>query len=204
MNTPLVLASTSPYRRQLLQRLGLPFEQCAPEVDETPREAEQPRQRARRLALEKALAGARLRPGALCIGSDQVASVGGELLRKPGSLVAAERQLARSSGQTLHFHTAVALVRDGALRGEHCSDVRVRLRRLSAEEISAYLAREPAIDCAGSFRWEALGIALFESIDSTDPTALTGLPLIALCDLLRAEGINPLLSPPTRSPAPPA
>jgi septum formation protein len=194
MPATLILASSSPYRRELLERLGVPFSQLAPEVDESLLGEEQPRQRAERLAAEKALAGARLRRDGLVLGSDQVAACAGEIRRKPGSLAAARKQLAASSGRTLSFYTAVALARDGVLVGEHCVTVTVRFRSLTLEEIDGYLALEPALDCAGGFRWEALGIALFESIESPDPTALTGLPLIALCDLLRQQGINPLLA----------
>lgn len=193
MPETLILASSSPYRRELAERLGLPFAQIAPEVEESLREGERPRQRAERLAAEKALAVARLHPESLVIGSDQVAAYESEIRRKPGTLAAAREQLAASSGRILTFYTAVALARGVTLLGARYVAVTVRFRPLTHEEIDAYLELEPALDCAGSFRWEALGIALFESIESPDPTALTGLPLIALCDLLREQGINPLM-----------
>ena len=189
----LVLASTSRYRAALLARLGLPFTQEAPGVDESPRPGEAPDALASRLALAKALAVAARHPASLAIGSDQVAVLDGALLGKPGSVEAAEGQLARASGRTVEFLTAVALA-----DGEHghiasaLDRTRVRFRTLDPGEIRRYVAREQPLDCAGSFKSEALGVALFESIETRDPAALVGLPLIELCRMLREAGIDPL------------
>ncbi|HDS1300807.1 MULTISPECIES: Maf family nucleotide pyrophosphatase [Stenotrophomonas maltophilia group] len=183
----LVLASTSRYRRELLQRLGLPFDCARPEVDETPLNAETPLVLATRLATAKAAEVAARYPGAWVIGSDQVADLNGRPLGKPGTAEAACAQLAAMSGQTVRFHTAISLTRDG----ESLSAVdltEVRFRALGQEEIARYVAAEQPLDCAGSFKCEGLGISLFEAIDNRDPTALIGLPLIALCGLLRQAG----------------
>ncbi|MDR0702359.1 MAG: Maf family nucleotide pyrophosphatase [Azoarcus sp.] len=188
----LVLASTSIYRRQLLERFGLPFEIHAPHIDETPLPGETPPRLAERLALAKARAIARQRPGALVIGSDQTASLGEEIFGKPGSLDKAAAQLRRMSGQEALFHTAVALI-DGRNHKdkEQCETVqtRVRFRKLGEDEIRRYLEREPALDCAGSAKCEGLGIALLDVLSGDDPTALIGLPLIALARMLRAAGL---------------
>lgn len=190
---PLVLASTSRYRRELLGRLGLPFSVHAPQVDETPREAEDAARLATRLALEKARAVARLVPDALVIGSDQAAQLGDVILNKPGTHDAAVAQLRAASGRTADFHTAVALVHAPSGRAwQETVVTRVVYRRFSDEEVEAYLRAEPAYDCAGSAKAEGLGIALLESLDSPDPTALIGLPLIAVCRMLRAAGVPPL------------
>ncbi|EKT4098445.1 MULTISPECIES: nucleoside triphosphate pyrophosphatase [Stenotrophomonas] len=183
----LVLASTSRYRRELLQRLGLPFDCARPEVDETPLNGETPLALAMRLATAKATEVAARHPGAWVIGSDQVADLNGRPLGKPGTAGAACAQLAAMSGQTVRFHTAISLTRDG----ESFSAVdltEVRFRALGQEEIARYVATEQPLDCAGSFKCEGLGISLFEAIDNRDPTALIGLPLIALCGLLRQAG----------------
>ncbi|WP_295565456.1 Maf family nucleotide pyrophosphatase [uncultured Stenotrophomonas sp.] len=183
----LVLASTSRYRRELLQRLGLHFDCARPEVDETPLNGEAPLAVATRLATAKAAEVAARYPGAWVIGSDQVANLNGQPLGKPGTAETACAQLAGMSGQTVRFHTAISLMRDG----ESFSAVdltEVRFRTLGQEEIARYVAAEQPLDCAGSFKCEGLGISLFEAIDNRDPTALIGLPLIALCGLLRRAG----------------
>lgn len=189
----LILASTSRYRRELLGRLGLAFECVAPAVDETALPGESPSALAERLAAAKAEDIARRFPEALVIGSDQVAACAGQILGKPGSMERARAQLLAASGRSVVFHTAIAVLRgEPAYRGLACDRTEVRFCALDTERIERYLAREPAFDCAGSFKAEGLGIALFESIDSSDPSALIGLPLIALCKLLRAAGIEPL------------
>jgi septum formation protein len=189
----LVLASTSRYRRELLARLVTDFRVIAPEVDETPLKNEAPLALAVRLAEAKALAVARSAPGAIVIGSDQVAELDGRAVGKSGSREAAIAQLAASSGRTLAFHTAIAVVdarrSPPAIRAA-CDRTEVVFRTLSADEIERYVDRENPIDCAGSFKAEAAGIALFERIRSEDPTALIGLPLIALAKLLRAAGFT--------------
>jgi septum formation protein len=189
----LILASTSRYRRELLGRLGLPFEAMPPEVDEAPRPGEGPAAGALRLALAKAEAIAARHPQALVIGSDQVADLDGQWLGKPGTVERARAQLTRMSGRTLFFQTAVALVcRSRSLAETGLAAVRVRVRPLTAAEIDRYLAREDALDCAGSARSEGLGIALLDAVESDDPTALIGLPLIRTCALLRRAGLDPL------------
>ena len=187
----LVLASTSRYRRELLARLALPFETAAPDVDETPRAGEAPRELALRLALEKAQAVAARKPQAIVIGSDQVADLHGQPLDKPGTHERAAAQLARMSGQTVLFHTAVAVVQ--ASRGfaqSSLATVTVRFRTLDAATIERYLLAEQPYDCAGSAKSEGLGIALLQAIESDDPTALIGLPLIRTAQLLRAAGLT--------------
>lgn len=190
---PVVLASGSRYRRELLERLGLTFTVEAPNVDEAPRPGEPPAELVARLAESKARAVAAAHPDALVIGSDQVADADGIILGKPGSHQEAVLQLTRVSGRNVVFRTGVALVdaRTGRCRAR-IVDVATRFRTLSAGAIEAYLRRELPYDCAGSVKAEGLGIALVESIASDDPTALIGLPLIALVDLLRAEGVDVL------------
>ena len=187
---PLVLGSTSVYRRELLQRLRLPFTVAAPAVDETPLPSEPPAQLAQRLALAKAHAVATLHPGAVVIGSDQVADLAGQPLGKPGDHARATAQLQRMRGHTVVFHTAVAVVchASGFVQTD-LAPVRVRFRELSDAEIERYLRAEQPYDCAGSAKSEGLGISLLEAIDSDDPTALIGLPLIRTCRLLRAAGL---------------
>ena len=187
---PLVLGSTSVYRRELLQRLRLPFTVAAPAVDETPLPSEPPAQLAQRLALAKAHAVATLHPGAVVIGSDQVADLAGQPLGKPGDHARATAQLQRMRGHTVVFHTAVAVVchANGFVQTD-LAPVRVRFRELSDAEIERYLRAEQPYDCAGSAKSEGLGISLLEAIDSDDPTALIGLPLIRTCRLLRAAGL---------------
>ncbi|KAF1687513.1 septum formation inhibitor Maf [Pseudoxanthomonas broegbernensis] len=183
----LILASTSPYRRQLLERLRLPFQCVGPGTDERPRPAEPPADLAPRLAAAKAAAVAASRPDAWVIGSDQCADLEGRILGKPGGREAAIAQLAAASGRTVDFHTAVCLRRgDRVLAAADLT--RVRFRRLDAAEIARYVDAERPYDCAGSFKCEGLGIALFEAIETRDPTALVGLPLIALTGLLREAG----------------
>lgn len=188
---PLVLGSTSRYRRELLQRLGLPFEVAAPEVDETPQPGETPAALARRLALAKARAVARRFPQALVIGSDQVADLDGEPLGKPGDHARATAQLRRMRGRDVVFQTALAVVCEASgYVGEDLAPVHVRFRDLDDDEIERYLRAEQPYDCAGSAKSEGLGIALLESIGNDDPTALVGLPLIRTCRLLRAAGLQ--------------
>ena len=184
---PLILASTSRYRRELLERLRLNFSTVAPEVDETPLPAEAPAVLAQRLALAKAQAVARLHPQALVIGSDQVADLQGQCLGKPGDHDKAVAQLRAMRGREVIFQTAVALVAPGLVLQE-LAQVRVRFRDLADEEIERYLRAEQPYDCAGSAKSEGLGIALLDAIDSDDPTALIGLPLIRTCRLLRQAG----------------
>lgn len=189
--SPLVLGSTSPYRRELLARLRLPFTVDRPEVDETPRPGEEPAALARRLARAKAQAVAARHPGAWVIGSDQVAELDGQPLGKPGDARTAAAQLRAASGRSLRFHTALALAQAGHGVGpEHLDLTQVRFRTLDEATIQRYLVAEPAFDCAGSFKCEGLGISLFEAIESQDPTALVGLPLIALARLLRTLGYS--------------
>lgn len=186
----LVLASTSPYRRELLARLGIPFDVASPGVDETPRPAEDGAALALRLAQAKARAVATTRPGALVIGSDQACVAGDRLLGKPGTEDAARAQLALLSGASAVFHTALCVVDGGSGRewlGSTPTEVVVRA--LSTDEIARYIARERPLDCAGSFKCEGLGIALFDAIRSDDPTALVGLPLVLLCRFLREAGV---------------
>ena len=187
----LILASTSRYRQELLARLRLPFEAVAPQVDETPLPGEAPAALAERLALAKARAVAASRPDAVVIGSDQVADLGGEALGKPGSHEAAQAQLRRMSGQAVVFQTAVAVVAPGLAAIER-AEVRVRFRELTDAAIDTYLHADQPYDCAGSAKVESLGIALLDAVESDDPTALIGLPLIRTCQLLRRAGLEPL------------
>ncbi|MHB1056555.1 MAG: Maf family protein [Rhodanobacter sp.] len=186
----IVLGSTSRYRAELLRRLIPAFGQVAPGTDETPLPNEAPAARALRLAIAKAEAAAHGLDDTLVIGSDQVAELGGLVLDKPGTAERARIQLAASSGREVHFHTALCLLdtRDGR-RHTHVDLTRVHFRELTAMEIGRYVEREQPLDCAGSFKCEGLGISLFESIDNHDPSALIGLPLIALARLLRKAGI---------------
>ncbi|MEY2621621.1 MAG: hypothetical protein RIT26_1441 [Pseudomonadota bacterium] len=190
---PLVLGSTSRYRRELLSRLRLPFEVAAPDVDETPLANENPADLARRLALSKAQAVARRFPQAVVIGSDQVADLNGEALGKPGNHERAVAQLRRMSGQCVVFQTALSVVcLESGFEASDLARVRVQFRALSDKAIESYLRTEQPYDCAGSAKSEGLGIALLSSIDSDDPSALVGLPLIRTCQLLRQAGL-PLL-----------
>jgi 7-methyl-GTP pyrophosphatase len=186
----LVLASTSPHRRVLLERLGLTFECVPPVVAETPLPGEPAPALVRRLAREKAEAGGRRRPGALVIGSDQLAARDDQILGKPLTHAAAIAQLQASAGRELRFMTAVCVLdsASGAVQ-EHLDETLVRMRALSADVIERYLKREQPYDCAGSFKGEGLGIALFEWVRSDDPTALQGLPLIWLSGALERAGL---------------
>jgi septum formation protein len=187
----LVLGSTSRYRAELLRRLGLDFESQAPGTEETERAGEAPAVRAMRLATAKATdAGAGL-PDALIIGSDQVAELDGLLLEKPGSAERAYDQLTACSGRSVHFHTALCVFDTGnGQTRTHLDHTRVHFRRLQEAEIRRYIEHEQPLDCAGSFKCEGMGISLFERIENNDPTALIGLPLIALAQLLRDAGVN--------------
>jgi septum formation protein len=193
---PLILASTSRYRRELVQRLRVPFETAPPDVDETPQPGEAPLALAQRLALAKARAVAHARPDAVVIGSDQVAELDGRPLGKPGTHERAVEQLRAMSGRRVLFHTAVAVLRHAregsSYAGEALVTVEVRFRALGDAEIERYLSLEEPYDCAGSAKSEALGIALVESITSSDPTALVGLPMIRTCALLREAGLDVL------------
>ena len=189
----LILASTSRYRRELLGRLCLPFDVVSPEVDEAALPEETPAPLATRLALAKARAVAALHPGAVVIGSDQVCDLGGQALGKPGNHANATRQLRQLSGRTAAFHTAVAVLRaNSGFEQAALVTVRVRFRELSDQDIDRYLQLEQPYDCAGSAKCETLGITLLDSIESDDPTALIGLPLIHTARLLRQAGIDPL------------
>ena len=190
---PLILASGSRHRRTLLQRLGLAFDVVAPDIDEAPLPAERPAETAVRLAEAKARAVAHLHPDALIIGSDQVADFRGEPIGKPRDRAHALGQLRAMRGATVIFHTAVALLnaRTGLCRNA-LVDVASTFRNLDDAALEAYLDREQPFDCAGSVKSEGLGIVLFTRIASDDPTALIGLPLIRLTDLLEAEGMRPL------------
>lgn len=195
----LILASTSPYRRALLARTGLPFRCAAPGVDETRRPGEAVEHYVARLALEKARAVAQRHPQAWVIGSDQACVLGQRVLGKPGTRAAAFAQLRDTSGRWLGLRTAVALLGPDGTEQVHVEPFDIEFRELSAADIDAYLDREQPFDCAGSFKAEALGICLFRQMRGRDFSAVVGLPLIALLDLLRAAGLDPL-----RAPAPPA
>ncbi|MDH5708889.1 MAG: Maf family nucleotide pyrophosphatase [Hylemonella sp.] len=187
----LILGSTSPYRRELLARLNLPFDVASPLVDETPLTGETPSDLACRLALAKARAVATRFPDAIVIGSDQVADLDGESLGKPGSHERAVRQLQRMRGRTVIFQTAVAVVGlDSGFSQTALAQVQVKFRQLTDAEIESYLQTEKPYDCAGSAKSEGLGIVLLDSIDNDDPTALVGLPLIRTARLLRAAGLQ--------------
>ena len=192
----LILGSTSAYRKELLGRLRLPFEVASPEVDETPHADERPADLAQRLALAKAQAVAQRYPSAVVIGSDQVADLQGEPLGKPGTHTRAVAQLTRMRGQTVVFQTAVAVVcLESGFEQSALAAVRVKFRPLSDDEIENYLRIEQPYDCVGSAKSEGLGIALLESIDSDDPTALVGLPLIRTCKMIQAAGVALLTNP---------
>lgn len=189
-NRKLILGSTSVYRRELLSRLRIPFDVVSPEVDETPHPSETPQQLACRLAMAKARAVAARHPASVVIGSDQVADLGGEPLGKPHTHDRAVAQLQRMRGKTVVFQTAVAVVcQEAKFAQMDLAQVKVTFRDLSDGEIEAYLLAETPYDCAGSAKSEGLGIAILESIDNDDPTALVGLPLIRTCRMLRAAGL---------------
>ena len=206
-DTPrLILASTSRYRRDLLQRLRVSFDVVSPEVDETPTPGEAPKALAERLAMAKAVAVATKNPDAVVIGSDQVAELDGMSIGKPHTHDRAIEQLQAMSGRRVVFHTAVAVVRrDRDYARGLLAPVVVTFRSLDDAEIERYLRAEQPYDCAGSAKSEALGIALLAAIESDDPTALVGLPLIRTCTLLREAGLDPLAraGPPQAGDAPP-
>lgn len=189
----LVLASTSPFRRELLNRLGLPFETAAPDTDETPLPGETPEATALRLSEAKAKAVAARFPDALIIGSDQVAVLDGKIYGKPGSHERAVEQLRTMRGRTVNFFTGLCLYNaaTGTARVRGIPTL-VSFRNLSDAEIENYLRREQPYNCAGSAKSEGLGIAVIAAMEGSDPNALVGLPLIALCDLLREEGVSVL------------
>ncbi|MBF5003245.1 Maf family nucleotide pyrophosphatase [Diaphorobacter caeni] len=187
---PLILGSTSRYRRELLERLRIPFETAAPHVDETPQPGETPRDLALRLAAAKAQAVAQQFPGAVVIGSDQVADLNGKPLGKPEIHERAVAQLKEMRGHAIVFHTAVSVVcLETGFSAIDVAPVHVRFRDLSDDEIERYLRAEQPYDCAGSAKSEGLGISLLDAIDSDDPTSLIGLPLIRTCRMLRAAGL---------------
>lgn len=188
---PLILASGSPYRAQQLSQLGLTFEIVRPNVNETPLPGEAPETLALRLAEAKARAVATQRPQAWVIGSDQTADCGGLLLGKPGNAERARHQLEQMSGKSVLFHSALCLLTTAGPAKRISVTTTVQLRQLSPAEIASYIEKEQPLDCAGSFKVEGLGISLFDWIRSDDPSALIGLPLIALCQLLRQAGCNP-------------
>lgn len=187
----LALASSSPYRRMLLERLGIPFEYAAPDVDETPSSDETPEQLTLRLALEKARALAGRFTDHLIIGSDQVLLLDGQAVSKPGSHAAARDQLRRCSGRTVQFTTSLCLLNSRTGKHQLTSEpFQVSFRELDDESIERYLQREQPYDCAGSFKAEGMGISLFSALRGDDPNSLIGLPLIKLCEMLRQEGLQ--------------
>lgn len=190
---PLVLASTSPFRQSLLAKLGLPFIVAAPEVDETPLPGESARRLVLRLATAKAQALAHRYPAHLIIGADQVCVLDGHITGKPHTEENAVKQLMQARGNVISFYTGLALYNseNGELQ-THCDPFDVHFRQLTEQEIRYYVQTEQPLQCAGSFKSEGLGIALFERLEGRDPNALVGLPLMALCDMLRNEGRNPL------------
>lgn len=197
----LVLASSSPYRRSLLERLQLDFICASPNIDETPQPDESPRALAQRLSLEKAKALSKTHPNALIIGSDQVAAIesdnGVHLLGKPGDHTTATHQLQQSSGRNVHFYTGLCLFDSHTQEQQiSCVPCTVEFRSLSNTDIEAYLQREIPYDCAGSFKCEGLGISLFKALHTSDPNSLIGLPLIELCRMLREAGLDPLHTTP--------
>ncbi|CAI1592403.1 Septum formation protein Maf [Serratia marcescens] len=190
----LLLASTSPYRKMLLEKLQLPFDCAAPQVDETPLPGESAEALVLRLATAKAQALALAYPEHLIIGSDQVCVIDGSITGKPHTEVNARAQLRQASGQAVTFYTGLALYNGRSKQLQAlCEPFHVHFRALSEAEIAAYVRLEQPLNCAGSFKSEGLGIALFDRLEGRDPNALIGLPLIALLEMLRAEGINPLV-----------
>lgn len=187
----IILASTSPYRRRLLERLQIPFECISPPVDEAPLPDEAPHQLASRLALAKAHSVARAHPEALVIGGDQVAALEGQLMGKPGTRESAMAQLRSSSGRGVEFYTAITVISQRLhFERSHVETTTVHFRQLTDKQIADYLDKEQTYDCAGSFKIEGLGIALFKGISGNDPTALEGLPLIKLTELLGETGLH--------------
>ncbi len=189
----LVLASSSPYRRALLEQLRLPFHCASPDIDETPLPGETVSALVERLALAKARALGGAYPEALIIGSDQACALDGRILGKPGNFANAKTQLLACSGRSLVFHTGLALFDARNQRWQHSLDTyTVQFRKLSAAEIVYYLEQEQPFDCAGSFKVEGLGITLFSALEGQDFNSLIGLPLLNLCAMLRTAGLNPL------------
>jgi septum formation protein len=191
MSEKLILASTSPFRRELLERLGVAFDALSPDFDEGSAKADNPKALAELCALGKAESLAARYPGQIVIGSDQVAELDGKPLGKPGSVERAVEQLSMMSGRTVHFHTGLALVQ-GEKRRSMCELFTVHMRKLTEGEIRDYIAREKPLGCAGSFKIEGLGIALMEGMEGRDFTSLIGLPLIALRELLEHFGVRVL------------
>ena len=191
--TAILLASSSQYRRQLIEKLGISVDFDKPEIDETPLPQEFPEDLAKRLSMSKAEALRETYPNHFIIGSDQVAELEGELLGKPGNHSSATRQLQTARGKIMHFHTGIALLNASTGKIQYrCSRYQVKFRQLTDAQIDSYLKKETPYDCAGSFKSEGLGIALFEYIRGDDPNSLVGLPLIQLTDMLSNEGIDVL------------
>lgn len=190
MSAALILGSTSAYRQALLARLGISFETVAPRTDEAPSAGELPPDRAVRLSIAKARSVAAARPEGVVIGSDQVAALGARTLHKPGNAPACRAQLRELSGQCARFYTGCSIMGPGGRSLVHLDTTEVRFRVLHEGEIARYVEREAPLDCAGGFKAEGLGISLFESISSTDPTALLGLPLIWVASSLRTLGFE--------------
>jgi septum formation protein len=189
----LLLASSSPYRRQLLDKLGLAYTWQSPDIDEQPKPNEPPADLVIRLAEQKALALAVRYPGYLIIGSDQVALLDGQILGKPGNFMKAREQLSAASGRKLTFLTGLCLLNSASMKSQiRCEPYEVTFRNLTAAQIDFYLNREQPFDCAGSFKAEGLGISLFERLKGDDPNILIGLPVIALIDMLNNEGVSVL------------
>lgn len=192
---PLILASSSPYRREVLSRLGVEFGSVSPDIDESRRDGESPGELVRRLAEEKAGAIAASHPRALIIGSDQVATLGNQVLGKPGSHEQAVEQLKMASGKRVTFLTGLCLLNsESGRRQVNCEAFHVEFRDLTPDEIEQYLRKEQPYNCAGSFKSEGLGICLFKRLQGDDPASLIGLPLIQLVDMLRNEGLDVLLA----------
>ncbi|OGT90080.1 MAG: septum formation protein Maf [Gammaproteobacteria bacterium RIFOXYA12_FULL_61_12] len=190
MTYPIVLASTSPFRRQLLEKLGIPFETASPDIDEGRLPGESPESLVKRLAVEKAQAVATIHPQALIIGSDQVACLEDQILGKPGDFDRAFVQLSAASGKRVSFLTGLCLLNSATGNAQViCEPFQVYFRNLSPQQIENYLNREMPFNCAGSFKSEALGIALFERLEGDDPNSLIGLPLIRLIAMLEEEGV---------------
>ena len=191
----LILASSSKYKIKSLETLGIPFTSSNPSIDETPISGESPEFLSLRLASDKATSIAAKNPEAIVIGADQVAACKGQIIGKPGSTNEAIKQLSFLQNKDAHFFTSVSLFSNGLKPKSQCAHSHVRFRKLSKAQIKRYVAIDQPIDCAGSFKSEALGISLFEYIKSDDPTALVGLPLIFLTTLLIESGITPIEHP---------
>jgi septum formation protein len=196
----LTLASSSPYRAKILQQLKLPFDTCAPDIDESAQSGENTHDYVSRLALSKARAVAGRRQDTLVIGSDQACTLNGLIMGKPGTEEAARKQLKMCSGNWLKFHTGLALVNTQTGNEQVVVETfKVKFRQLTDDQIKAYVQLDQPLDCAGSFKAESLGISLFEAMEGSDFTTLLGLPMISLVTLLQSEGLSPLLSPSARA-----